>query len=217
MRPACTSWGSSSIQIGVGVASHRRCSAELEPYARAQGAEKLQCMCKEDQPHSIRFLQHAGFTNFGLRFESILDLTTFDEHPFVGAIDRAQQAGFEFTTLAAERLINPEADRLLYELDHENGLEVPWPGGVRLDWTYEQWRQRTVDGPDADPSAMLIAKYHGQYAGSTSVEFAQEPARTYFHDRCAARLPSAGFSPGIETVVLPLDERTRLHRNHDPQ
>ena len=27
--------------------------------------------------------------------------------------------------------INPDADQLLYELDHETGIEVPWPGGVR--------------------------------------------------------------------------------------
>jgi ribosomal protein S18 acetylase RimI-like enzyme len=153
--------------------------AEFEPYARQQGAEKLRCMCKEDQDYSIRFLQHAGFTNFGLRFESILDLTTFDERPFSGAIEQAQAAGFEFTTLAAEREVNPEADRRLYELDHENGLEVPWPGGVRMDLTYEQWRQRALDSPDSDPSAMLIAKHHGQYVGSTSVEFARDrPART---------------------------------------
>jgi ribosomal protein S18 acetylase RimI-like enzyme len=145
--------------------------AELEPYARQQGAAKLQCMCKEDQAHSIRFLQRAGFDNFGRRFESILDLTTFDEGRFAGTIERLQAAGFEFTDLVAERAIDPDADRLLYELDHETSLEVPWPGGVRMDLTYAQFRQRLLDAPDADPSGVLIAKYQGQFAGLTIVEF----------------------------------------------
>jgi GNAT superfamily N-acetyltransferase len=153
--------------------------AEFEPYARRQGAEKLWSFCKEDQAHSIRFLQHAGFTNFGQRFESMLDLTTFDERPFAGAIDRAQQAGFAFTTLAAERLINPEADRQLYELDHETSSEVPWPGGVHMELTYAQWRQRALDAPDSDPSAMLIAKYHEHYAELTVAQLGKNrPAQT---------------------------------------
>jgi mycothiol synthase len=145
--------------------------AELEPYARQHGAEKLWCMCKENQDYSIRFLEHAGFHNYGLRFESMLDLTTFDERPFASVIDRAQQTGFEFTTLAAERLINPDADRLLYELDYETSGEVPWPGGARMEWTYAQFRQRILDAPDSDPSAILIAKQGEQWAGLTIVEF----------------------------------------------
>jgi ribosomal protein S18 acetylase RimI-like enzyme len=144
---------------------------ELVPYARQHGAEKLWSNCREDQDYSIRFLEQAGFHNFGLRFESMLDLTTFDERPFASAIDQVRAAGFEFTTLAAERLINPDADRLLYELDHETGLEVPWPGGVRMELTYAQFRQRLLDRPDCDPSAILIAKQREQWAGLTIVEF----------------------------------------------
>jgi len=145
--------------------------AEFEPYARQQSAEKLWGYCREDQDYSIRFLKRAGFQNIGLRFESILDLTTFDERPFVSAIERAQQAGFEFTNLATERAINPDADQLLYKLDHETSIEVPWPGGARMEMTYKQFRQRILDGPESDPSAILIAKYHGQFAGLTIAEF----------------------------------------------
>jgi mycothiol synthase len=152
---------------------------ELEAFARQHNAEKLWSNCREDQAYSARFLERAGFHNFGLRFESMLDLMTFDERPFAGAIDRAQDAGFEFTTLATERLINPEADRLLYELDYETSLEVPWPGGARMAWTYEQFRQRMLDGPGADPTAILIAKSQGRFAGLTAVELSKDrPAHT---------------------------------------
>ena len=144
---------------------------ELEAFARQQDAEYIASNCHEDQAHSIRFLERAGFQNIGLRFESMLDLTTFDERPFASAIDRAQQSGFEFTNLVAERAINSEADRLLYELDAETGADVPLPGGARLERTYEEFRQRALEGPESDPSAILIAKYQGHYAGLTMIEF----------------------------------------------
>jgi len=146
----------------------------LEEYGRAQGAEKLWTGCREDHDYSIRFLEKAGFRNYGLRFESMLDLKAFDESPFVAAIERAQQAGFEFTNLVAERAINPDADVLTYELDAETRAEVPWPGGARSEMTYEQYRQRNFDAPDADPSGILIAKYQGRYAGLTSVRFRKD-------------------------------------------
>jgi predicted GNAT superfamily acetyltransferase len=40
--------------------------------------------------------------------------------------------------------------------------------------TYEQYRQRNFDAPDADPSGILIAKYQGRYAGLTSVRFRKD-------------------------------------------
>jgi mycothiol synthase len=151
----------------------------FEAYARAQGMVKLWTSCKEDQDYSIRFLEKAGFYLLGQRFESMLDLTTFDESRFAGTIDRLQAAGFEFTTLAQERAINPEADRLLYDIDAETGGEVPWPGGAHMETTYEQFRQRSLESPMADPTAMLIAKHQGRYAGITLVEFSPgQPAHT---------------------------------------
>jgi ribosomal protein S18 acetylase RimI-like enzyme len=151
----------------------------FETYGREQGADKLWTGCREDQDYSIRFLEKAEFHTYGLRFESMLDLTTFDEGRFAGTLERLQAAGFEFTNLIAERAINPEADRQLYELDAETGSEVPWPGGARFETTYEQFRQRHIDGPEADLAGILIAKYQGQFAGLTMVEFGKDkPAHT---------------------------------------
>jgi mycothiol synthase len=153
--------------------------SRFEPYGRTQGAEKLWASCREDHDYSIRFLETAGFHNFGLRFESILDLTAFDESRFAGTIERLQAAGFEFTHLVNERAINPRADWLLYEIDAETGGEVPWPGGARMEITYEQFRQRSLEAPTVDPAAILIAKVQGRYAGITMAEFSPgRPAQT---------------------------------------
>ncbi|CAG0935516.1 hypothetical protein TFLX_04357 [Thermoflexales bacterium] len=152
---------------------------QLAEYAQQQAAQKLWTTCKEDQDYSIRFLQRAGFTNFGLRFESQLELTTFEESRFAGAIERVAQAGVEFTDLAAERLVNPDADWQVYELERDTGAEVPWPGGARSEMTYEQFRKRSLDGPEADPSAILLAKRDQQYIGVTALWLRKNSAVGY--------------------------------------
>jgi GNAT superfamily N-acetyltransferase len=151
----------------------------LETYGRAHGAVKLWADCREDQDSSIRFLEQAGFHTYGLRFVSMLDLSMFDEGRFTGTIERLQAVGFEFSNLTDERAINPAADRQLYELNAETGAEVPFPGGARLEMTYEQFRQMVFDGPEADPAGILIAKYLGQFAGLTMVELGRnKPTHT---------------------------------------
>src|SRR5512143_3255140 len=141
--------------------------AKFETYARQQGAERLRTDCREDMDDSIAFLKAQGFTNYGLRFESQLDLTTFDESKFGDVIERAKAAGYEFTTLAAERLINANADRLLYDLDQVTRADVPMPGGTRSQSTYENFRKMNLESPESDVNAILIAKLHGRYVGHT--------------------------------------------------
>jgi ribosomal protein S18 acetylase RimI-like enzyme len=141
--------------------------AEFETYARKQGVEKLRTDCREDQAYSIEFLKAMGFSNFGVRYESELDLKTFDESRFGNVVDQAMAAGYEFTTLTAERAIELNADRLLYDVDRITRLDVPMPGGTLSKSTYENFRRINLESPDSDPSAIFIAKHNGQYVGLT--------------------------------------------------
>lgn len=153
--------------------------AEFETYARIQGAEKLRTDCREDQDYSLAFLKAMGFTNFGIRYELELDLKTFDETRFDNAVERQLADGYEFTTLAAERAIEPEADRLLYDLDQLTRRDVPMPGGTISKSTYENFRRVNLESPDSDPSAIFIVKHQGQYVGLTMVWFGKDkPAYT---------------------------------------
>ena len=81
----------------------------------------------------MRFLERAGYTNFGVRFESSLDLTTFDETPFASAFDRTAQAGYVLTTLAEEQIVEHNADRKLFDLNTVAMADVPFPGGAATD------------------------------------------------------------------------------------
>jgi GNAT superfamily N-acetyltransferase len=143
--------------------------AKIEAYARQQGANKIRTDCREDQDYSIGFLKAMDFINFGLRYESELDLNAFDESKFGDVIDQAIANGYEFTTLAAERAIEPEADRLLYEVGWRTTLDVPIPGSTFSKPTFENFRALFLDGPDNDASGILIAKRNGQYVGHTIV------------------------------------------------
>ena len=152
---------------------------DLETYARSQGVERLHTDCREDFADAARFLERAGYTNIGIRFESKLDLSAFDETHFAGVFDRVATAGYVFTTLAAEREVEPRADHKLYDLYQPVVAEVPLPGGVHIDQTYENWHAAMLEGPTSDPAGIFIAKFDGQYVGMTSLELLHDgPAIT---------------------------------------
>jgi ribosomal protein S18 acetylase RimI-like enzyme len=152
--------------------------AQFEPYAAEQGAEKLWADCRESQSHSIRFLQAAGFRQFGIRFEQYVDLEQFDLAAFPGAIERIEAAGYRMTTLAELRQVRPDTDEQLYQVFIESALDIPLPGGARISIDYEQWR-KGLDNPNADPRYTFLAVRGDQVVGETSLELLKDgPAIT---------------------------------------
>jgi GNAT superfamily N-acetyltransferase len=144
--------------------------ARLEPFAVAQGAARLHAPdCREDLTESVRFLDSAGYTNIGVRFEQRLDLTTFAEAPFAAVFQRVAAAGYTLTTLAAERAARADANRALYAVADAVSPEVPLPGDVRIRLTYNDFVQSTLEGPTSDPAAIFIARQGESYVGMTAV------------------------------------------------
>jgi GNAT superfamily N-acetyltransferase len=158
--------------------------AVLEPFARRQGATILRTSCREDFAGAIRFLQQAGFTNIGIRYESAIDVRAFDETPFLPVLEGVLQAGYRLTTLAEERPITPDADHRLYDMVFTTAAEVPFPGGAVHHETFENWRKGNLEGPARDPAAVFIAKWRDdEYVATTMLELpmnADEPAITGF-------------------------------------
>ena len=153
--------------------------AKLERYANAQSVERILSDCREDLADARRFLQFAGYTNIGIRFESRLDLVKFDEAPFAEVFKRVADAGYTLTNLAAECAVQPAADRMLYDLYHPIVAEVPLPGGVGIQQSFENWRANMLEGPTSDPAAIIIAKLGDQFIGMSSLELPQDgPAIT---------------------------------------
>ena len=81
--------------------------AAVTPFAEEHGFRKLHCGCRENSADSVRFLEQAGFRQIGIRFESALDLRSFDETPFLAKVERVKAAGYEVITLAEARSRTP--------------------------------------------------------------------------------------------------------------
>lgn len=144
--------------------------AAMAPFARAQGIPKLRTSCREDSAGTVRFLQQAGFRQIGIRFESALDMPTFDETPFLPTQRRAEAAGYEVITLAQARVEDPDADRRLYDVFAATVVDVPFPGGERANPNYDNFRANVLDAPNTNPDAILIARQGGRMVGMTALE-----------------------------------------------
>jgi GNAT superfamily N-acetyltransferase len=155
--------------------------AALEPFAREHGALILRGDCREDFAAAARFLERAGFTNIGIRYESVIDVQTFDETPFLPVLEGVLQAGYRLTTMAEELPIRPDADRRLYDLIFTTAAEVPFPGGAVHHETFDNWRKGSLENPTSDPAAMFIAVWGDQYVATTTLDLpmhCDEPAIT---------------------------------------
>jgi mycothiol synthase len=149
--------------------------ALLERFAREQGATILRTDCREDFAATVCFLERAGFSNIGIRYESMIDVQAFDETPFLAALEEVLKAGYRLTTLAEELPVTADADRRLYDLIFTTAAEVPFPGGGVHYETFETWRKSSLEGPTSDPEAMFIAKWGGEYVATTTLELPPNP------------------------------------------
>lgn len=73
---------------------------EVEAWARARGATRLQSEVREQHPQALAWAERRGFAVDQHMFESVLDLAGFDPAPFLGSLRAAEEAGLRFTTLA---------------------------------------------------------------------------------------------------------------------
>jgi RimJ/RimL family protein N-acetyltransferase len=144
--------------------------AAVTPFVAEHGFHKLHAGCRENAPASIRFLDRAGFHQIGIRFESALDLATFDETPFLPKLARVQAAGYDVSTLAQARQQDPEADLRLYDVFAATVVDVPFPGGVRAEPNYETFRASTLDAPNTPAEGIFIARHEGRMVALTTLE-----------------------------------------------
>jgi hypothetical protein len=83
--------------------------------------------------------------------------------------------------------------------------------------TYEQFRQRALEGPEADPSAILLAKRDNQYVGVTAL-WLRKDGTVGYTAMTGVRRDCRGQGVALALAALvPLDEGTRLHGNANAQ
>jgi GNAT superfamily N-acetyltransferase len=101
---------------------------EALAFAQARGATRVETTIADDDPASRRFAERRGFRLDRHIFESVLDLTTFDDTAFAGLSERVTAGGVRLFTLA-EVGNTPAAQRRLYALNRETALDQPGSDG----------------------------------------------------------------------------------------
>lgn len=88
------------------------------------GATRLTSDVDDDDPVSLRFLERRGFAINHHLFHALLDLTTFDETPYLPVISSLEAEGLRFCSLA-DFPDTPETRRKLHGLNSTNELDIP--------------------------------------------------------------------------------------------
>lgn len=152
--------------------------ARLEPYAWQQGAKRLWTDCREDHADAIRFLEAAGYRQYGVRFEQAFDLTAFEPEQYADAIARVEAEGYTLTTFAEERALRPDAERALYDLFRVTLLDVPFPGDAVIEEPYDLWLKHLAS-PSSDPAFIFLAKRGDELVGLSEIDLPKDgPANT---------------------------------------
>jgi mycothiol synthase len=126
----------------------------------------LRAQIQEDQPAGIQFAGTRGFQEFGRRWESRLDVTSFDKNRFsdIHANLNAQNIQIvSFNDLAAD----PQRNQKLYYLQTELDQDVPMPVPASA-MTFEQFSAQILDNPSLVAEGFLVAMHGNEYIGMSS-------------------------------------------------
>lgn len=159
-------------RTGIGTALYE----EAVRLAREEGARELESSVREEHADSRRFAEKRGFRIRRHLFGSSLDLTRFDESPFVDSLKGAEAAGFRFFTLA-EVPDTEETRRRYYDLDCLTNRDIP--GNDHPAPSFADWQQILYGASWFRPDCEIMAAYGEQWAGATSVGIYPETGVAY--------------------------------------
>lgn len=148
--------------IGAAVYDHLRASvAHFDPIGLWGDA-------REDHPVSRGFLERRGFHEVQRDWENHLDLTTYDDAPFAGRVERVLADGIRIATFREVLAEDPDAWRNLHAMHEEIASDVPSPDpytGIDFD----VWVKRVQDNPNLMPDGFLVALDGGRYVGVSNL------------------------------------------------
>ncbi len=109
-------------------------------FTREQNATQVDSEVRDNCADCLRFAEHRDFHIDRHLFESRLDLTSFDESPFVGTVESVEASGIHFFTLAevGNTLGNQQK---LYELNRSCAADNPTNEGWSFP-SFEDFRKR---------------------------------------------------------------------------
>lgn len=138
----------------------------VERTALDLGATWFDSHVRDNDPESLAFAQRRGYKVNEHLFDSVLDLTTFDESRFAGAIEQAQAGGIRFFTYA--EVAGEAAAHKLYDLSRATLSDTPG-AEEEVFPPFDLWQAGFLAVPSTRLDCILIAAEGDQWAGFTLV------------------------------------------------
>ncbi|GIW33846.1 GNAT family N-acetyltransferase [Meiothermus sp.] len=139
--------------------------AQLAPHQ----PRELQAQVRENWPE-YRFLLTQGFAEVERRWESVLDLQSFDPTPFV----RPLPPGIALRPLSELPWQEEAFLQALYELEIELLGDVPSREPI-TPWPFEVWQARTLGDPNLLPEGYFLALEGPKMVGVTTLFRSHRP------------------------------------------
>lgn len=134
--------------------------------AREHGATHLESTIREADRISLKFVERRGFKVERHLFESVLDLTDFDEHRFDELMARVHADGFHFFSLA-EAGVTEENKHKLYQVNRAAALDDPGNTGSFPD--FYAFSKNVFEASWFRADTQLLASYADRWAGLAAI------------------------------------------------
>jgi GNAT superfamily N-acetyltransferase len=141
---------------GIGEQLLRRISER----GRELGKQELLLEVREDDKHSIRFVERRGFREVEREHEVVLDLTALAEPPAIDPPPGVQIVPY------AER---SDLEHEMYDVDREASRDIPGLAAT-LEQTFEEWRIFAIERPSRDLELTFLAVADGRVVGVADLE-----------------------------------------------
>ncbi len=141
---------------------------KLEQDTMALGAVTVWGMAREDKLDSSRFLSKRGFTEKMKMWESHLDPSQVDLSKYEKYSRTAAAAGITISTLAEERMRDPDWEKKLYDIVQTVSADMPGPAPF-TPLSFEQWQAFEMKSTNLLPEGYMIAEKGSMYVGVSVV------------------------------------------------
>lgn len=142
---------------------------------KALGTTRLTGDVFDDDSKSLAFAMRQGFTIDQHIFNFELDLTTFDETPFLPDIAALESQGIRFCALA-DFPDTPETRHKLYDLNISYVLDH---ANMRPPWTFQGFEEFVIKAPWFNREGQLLAVDGDQWVGMAPVSIFLETHMAY--------------------------------------
>lgn len=192
-------------------------SALLDAVLSAAGGEpEVAVEVSAAAPDAAEFATQRGFVEEARRYESTLDLTTFDPAPYSEVEDQLMVNGYRFSTLELED--GPELRQALYRLAEATTQDVPTPWAT-LPTTFEEWTRDWLDAPHAIPATFALVFSGAELVGFSYVISQSEGVGYMWMTGVARAHRSRGLGLAVKVRALRAAQARGLREvltNNDP-